>query len=75
MYWHSLWNDFCSQVISECRVDSYQLRRYGHGGNGFVRTVGKMVVQSGASFGLFMGIGAGIRCDDGHAITKKEAMP
>jgi hypothetical protein len=38
--------------------------RYGHGGNGFLRTVGKMVVQSGASFGLFMGIGAFIRCDE-----------
>lgn len=38
--------------------------RYGHGGQGYLRTVGKMAIQSGASFGLFMGIGSFIRCDD-----------
>jgi hypothetical protein len=37
--------------------------KYGHGGNGYLRSVGKLAVQSGASFALFMAIGAGIRCD------------
>lgn len=39
-------------------------RRHGHGGAGFVPVVGKMVMQSAGSFGLFMGIGGLVRCDD-----------
>lgn len=38
--------------------------RHGHGGAGFVPVVGKMVLQSAGSFGLFMGIGGLVRCDD-----------
>lgn len=37
---------------------------HGHGGNGFLPTVGKIMLQSGGSFGLFMGIGGLVRCDD-----------
>lgn len=48
--------------------------RYGHGGNGALRTIGKVVVQSGASFGLFMGIGAGIRCDERPAIIDNSSL-
>lgn len=40
------------------------LFRRGHGGNGFFPTIGKIMLQSGASFGLFMGIGSLVRCDD-----------
>lgn len=42
--------------------------RHGHGGAGFMPVVGKMVMQSAGSFGLFMGIGGLVRCDDrrGH---------
>ena len=36
----------------------------GHGGHGFLPTVGKIMLQSGASFGLFMGIGSLVRCDE-----------
>lgn len=45
--------------------------RHGHGGNGFFPTVGKIMLQSGASFGLFMGIGGLVRCDE-HPLAIEE---
>lgn len=39
--------------------------RHGHGGAGFFPVVGKMALQSGATFGMFMGIGSLIRSDTG----------
>lgn len=44
--------------------------RYGHSGHGILPTLGKIVVQSAASFGLFMGIGGLIRCDESEHINK-----
>ena len=38
--------------------------RHGHGGAGFFPVVSKMIIQSGASFGLFMAVGGLVRCDD-----------
>lgn len=46
---------------------TFAVLRHGHGGNGFFPTIGKIMLQSGASFGLFMGIGGLVRCDDGDA--------
>jgi Reactive mitochondrial oxygen species modulator 1 len=41
----------------------YTVFRYGSGGEGFSRIVGKSALQSGSMFGLFMGIGGLIRCE------------
>lgn len=44
--------------------------RRGHGGNGFFPTVGKIMLQSGASFGVFMGIGSLVRCDEDAKVER-----
>eukprot|EP00127_Corallochytrium_limacisporum_P003097 Clim_evm26s146 gene=Clim_evmTU26s146 len=44
-----------------CILGSYQCFRMGLRGRDFVRTVGKVMLQSGGSFGFFMGIGSVIR--------------
>ncbi|XP_054714234.1 reactive oxygen species modulator 1-like [Uloborus diversus] len=36
--------------------------RHGQRGRSLVETVGKMMLQSGGTFGTFMAIGTGIRC-------------
>lgn len=38
------------------------LCRYGLRGRELVQTVGKTMLQGGGTFGVFMGIGTGIRC-------------
>jgi hypothetical protein len=48
--------------------------RHGHGGAGFLRTVGRTAFQSGASFGLFMGIGSVLRADNGDLSDEKAAF-
>ena len=36
----------------------------GHGGNGFIRVIGKSALESGGLFALLMGVGGLIRCDE-----------
>ena len=55
---HTNSNEICTFITL------LRIFRRGHGGNGFFPTVGKIMLQSGASFGLFMGIGSLVRCDD-----------
>ena len=42
-------------------VDNF---RHGNGGSGFIPVVGKIILQSAASFSVFMSIGGLVRCDD-----------
>lgn len=50
-------------------LGTFSVFRYGHGGAGFFPTVGRFVIQSGASFGLFMGIGGLVRCDENEYVS------
>ena len=38
--------------------------RFGHGGAGAIRVIGKTALESGGLFGLLMGVGGLIRCND-----------
>jgi hypothetical protein len=38
--------------------------RQGHGGEGVIRVLGKAALESGGLFGLLMGVGGLIRCED-----------
>ncbi|KGG51567.1 hypothetical protein DI09_31p180 [Mitosporidium daphniae] len=46
-------------------LGSYTVLRHGHGGMGYLRYVAKSALTSGGMFGLFMGIGSVLRCDNG----------
>ena len=48
----------CSTVI----FSSFALLKQGHRGRELVNAVGKMSMQGGGSFGVFMAVGQGIRC-------------
>ncbi len=49
------------------------LERHGPGPSGYMRTIGKYMMQSGASFGFFMGIGTVIR-SEGQSSTLRGAI-
>jgi hypothetical protein len=51
-----------SHHVYVCMLTCF-LCSHGHGGAGFLPVVGKMALQSGATFGMFMGIGSVIRSD------------
>ena len=40
----------------------FSLLRYGLRGRELVKTLGKSMLQGGATFGTFMAVGTGIRC-------------
>ena len=53
-------------MLLHCKARSSKLLfvRMGHGGNGFIRVVGKSALESGGLFALLMGVGGLIRCDE-----------
>ncbi|KAI9026915.1 mitochondrial genome maintenance protein Mgr2 [Hyaloraphidium curvatum] len=48
---------------------SYAVLRYGPGPNGYIRSIGKYMFSSAASFGFFMGIGTVIRTEGKRSIA------
>ncbi len=44
-------------------IGTYSVLRYGHHGEGFLRSVSRSAVGSGSFFALIMGIGGLIRCE------------
>ncbi|XP_076456831.1 reactive oxygen species modulator 1-like [Babylonia areolata] len=53
---------FCVGMASGALFGGFSALRYGLRGRELVQTVGKTMVQGGGTFGVFMGIGTGIRC-------------
>lgn len=49
-------------------------QRYGPGPNGYIRSIAKYMIQSGASFGFFMGIGTIIRTEGRNGIEYRRAV-
>nr|KAG5698612.1 hypothetical protein BaRGS_027123 [Batillaria attramentaria] len=53
---------FCVGMASGALFGGFSALRYGLRGRELLQTVGKTMVQGGGTFGVFMGIGTGIRC-------------
>ena len=55
-------NEGYNGLIGDWETQTFHVFRYGARGRELIRTVGKLMVQGGGSFGTFMAVGTGIRC-------------
>ncbi|XP_031849450.1 reactive oxygen species modulator 1 [Nomia melanderi] len=53
---------FCVGIATGALFGGYVSLRYGLRGRQLINSVGKTMIQSGTTFGTFMGIGTAIRC-------------
>lgn len=53
---------FCVGLASGAIFGGFSALRYGLRGRELIQTVGKTMIQGGGTFGIFMGIGTGLRC-------------